>query len=118
VADAVVLNDPITGQGSNNAAKSATVYLDAILKHGAKPFDAGWMQATFDAYWTTPSSSPAGQRAVLQPPPPHVLKLMGSAQAFPVLARRIANGFNNPLDFFPWFAVPEEAELYLKQLAA
>jgi hypothetical protein len=47
-----------------------------------------------------------------------VLNLMGAAQGFPVLAKRIANGFNQPLDFFPWFAVPEEAERYLKQLAA
>jgi len=47
-----------------------------------------------------------------------VLKLMGSAQAYPALARRIANGFDNPLDFFPWFAVPEEAESYLQRLAA
>ena len=43
---------------------------------------------------------------------------MGSAQAYPALARRIANGFDNPLDLFPWFAVPEEADRYLQQLAA
>ncbi len=39
MADAVVLNDPITGQGSNNAAKSARLYLARILDNGAKPFD-------------------------------------------------------------------------------
>jgi outer membrane protein assembly factor BamB len=31
MADAVVVNDPITGQGSNNAAKCANAYFDAIV---------------------------------------------------------------------------------------
>ncbi|HXH98347.1 MAG TPA: styrene monooxygenase/indole monooxygenase family protein, partial [Gaiellaceae bacterium] len=31
MADAAVLNDPITGQGSNNAAKCAEIYLERIL---------------------------------------------------------------------------------------
>src|SRR3712207_749815 len=51
MADVVVANDPITGQGSNTAAKCAAAYLAAILAHGDRPFDAAWMQATFDAFW-------------------------------------------------------------------
>jgi hypothetical protein len=118
MADAVVLNDPITGQGSNNASKSAKAYMDAILAHGDKPFDAAFMQATFDTYWNYAQFVTGWTNALLQPPPPHVLNIMGSAQAFPTLAKRIANGFNNPVDFFPWFAVPEEADAYLQKLAA
>jgi hypothetical protein len=118
LADAVVLNDPITGQGSNNASKSAKVYMDAIVAHGDRPFDAAFMQATFDRYWEYAQYVTGWTNALLQPPPPHVLNIMGSAQAYPALAKRIANGFDNPVDFFPWFAVPEEAEKYLQQLAA
>jgi hypothetical protein len=118
LADAVCLNDPITGQGSNNASKAAKIYMDAILAHGDKPFDAAFMQATFERYWDYAQYVTGWTNALLQPPPPHVLNIMGSAQAYPALARRIANGFNNPLDLFPWFAVPEEAEKYLRQLAA
>jgi hypothetical protein len=117
MADAVVLNDPITGQGSNNASKCAKIYLDAILAQGGKPFDAAFMQATFDSYWDYVQYVTGWTNALLLPPPPHVLNIMGAAQSFPVLARRIANGFNEPLDYFPWFAVPEEADLYLKSLA-
>lgn len=51
LADAVVLNDPITGQGSNNASKAARVYMDAIIAHGDRAFDEAFMQATFDRYW-------------------------------------------------------------------
>ena len=117
-ADSVCLNDPITGQGSNNASKAAKIYLDAILAHGERPFDAAFMQATFDKYWSYAQFVTGWTNALLQPPPPHVLNIMGSAQAYPALARRIANGFDNPLDFFPWFAVPEEAAKYLASLAA
>jgi flavin-dependent dehydrogenase len=118
LADAVVLNDPITGQGSNNASKAAKIYLDAIVAHGDKPFDEAFMQATFDAYWDYAQYVTGWTNALLQPPPPHVLNIMGAAQGLPVLAHRIANGFDEPRDFFPWFAVPEEAEKYLQQLAA
>lgn len=118
MADAVVLNDPITGQGSNNASKSAKAYMDAILAHGDRPYDAAFMQATFDTYWDYAQYVTGWTNALLQPPPPHVLAIMGTAQAYPSLAKRIANGFDNPLDFFPWFAVPEEADAYLQRLAA
>lgn len=118
LADAVCLNDPITGQGSNNASKAAKIYMDAILSHGDKPFDAAFMQAAFERYWAYAQYVVGWTNALLQPPPPHVLAIMGAAQGFPALARRIANGFDNPLDLFPWFAVPEEADAYLRQLAA
>jgi len=118
LADAVCLNDPITGQGSNNASKAAKVYLDAILARGDKPFDAAFMHETFESYWTYAQFVVGWTNALLLPPPPHVLQLLTAAQTYPVLARRIANGFDDPPDLFPWFAVPEEADNYLKRLAA
>src|SRR5688500_9817925 len=44
MADVGVLYDPITGQGSNNAAKCAAVYLDAIVERGGGRFDRPWME--------------------------------------------------------------------------
>ncbi|HEY8357786.1 MAG TPA: styrene monooxygenase/indole monooxygenase family protein, partial [Ramlibacter sp.] len=44
MGDVVCLNDPITGQGSNNAAKCAQAYFDAIVAQGDAPFDAAFMQ--------------------------------------------------------------------------
>ncbi len=118
MGDVVVLNDPITGQGSNNASKCSKVYTDAIFARGDQGFDEAWMQATFDTYWDYAQWVAGWTNALLTPPPPHVLQIMGAAQQFPALAKRIANGFDDPTDFFPWFAVPEEADAYLKQLAA
>ncbi|MFQ5695395.1 MAG: styrene monooxygenase/indole monooxygenase family protein, partial [Terriglobia bacterium] len=51
MGDVVVLNDPITGQGSNTASKAAKVYLERILARGDRPFDPAWMQETFGLFW-------------------------------------------------------------------
>lgn len=118
LADAICLNDPITGQGSNNASKAAKIYLDTIVAHGDRPFDEAFMQASFDRYWNYAQFVVGWTNALLQPPPPHVLRIMDTAQSYPALAKRIANGFDDPLDLFPWFAVPEEADRYLAQIVA
>ncbi|MDZ4394839.1 styrene monooxygenase/indole monooxygenase family protein [Cypionkella sp.] len=118
LGDAVCLNDPITGQGSNNAAKAAAIYLNRIIQHGDRPFDAAWMQATFDQFWDYAQWVVGWTNMLLQPPPPFILDIMGNAQGLPKLAARMANGFDDPRDFFPWFADPDAAASYLAELKA
>ncbi|MFD8591108.1 styrene monooxygenase/indole monooxygenase family protein [Streptomyces sp. NPDC059637] len=113
VADVVVANDPITGQGSNNASKCAAVYLDSILEHGDKPFDRDWMQATFDRYWDIAQHVTRWTNAMLAPPPAHVLELIGAAGQIQPVADRFANGFDDPSDFDGFFFEPERTEAYL-----
>jgi hypothetical protein len=113
MADVVVLNDPITGQGSNTASKAAKVYMTRILEHGNKPFDAAWMQQAFDSFWSYAQWVVKWTNTLLTPPPPHVLQLMGAASQIPSLASRITNGFNNPPDFDPWWFEPTEAQKLL-----
>ncbi|PLQ01075.1 styrene monooxygenase/indole monooxygenase family protein [Cupriavidus pauculus] len=118
MADAVVVNDPITGQGSNNAAKCCKVYLDAIAARGDRPFDADWMNATFDAYWQYAQAVVTWTNSLLTPPPPHILGLLGAAGQSPVLAARIANGFDNPPDYFPWWTDPAACQQMVDQQLA
>ena len=119
LADVVVLNDPITGQGSNNAAKCADTYLKSILARGAGAADAAWMQQTFDRYWFGYAQWVVQwTNMLLAPPPPHVLKLLGSAGAIPPLASAFANGFDDPRTFFPWFADGAEADRYIETCAS
>ncbi|EST38682.1 alanine-phosphoribitol ligase, partial [Streptomycetaceae bacterium MP113-05] len=113
VADVVVANDPITGQGSNSASKCAAAYLSAIVEHGDKPFDEDWMQATFDRYWETAQHVTKWTNAMLGPPPEHVLNLFGAAGQAQPIADRFANGFNDPSDFENWFYEPAKAEAFL-----
>ena len=114
IADAVVLNDPITGQGSNNAAKAARVYLRRILEHGTKPLDGAWMQQTFDEYWNYAQFVTGWTNAMLQPPPPHVINILVAAQSKPKVGKAFANGFDDPRTYFPWLVDPAEAEKFIQ----
>ncbi|MFI8827771.1 styrene monooxygenase/indole monooxygenase family protein [Streptomyces sp. NPDC053431] len=117
VADVVVANDPITGQGSNSAAKCAAAYLAAIVEHGDRPFDEAWMRSTFDRYWQTAQHVTKWTNAMLGVPPEHVLNLIGAAGALQPVADRFANGFDNPADFENFFFEPEKTAAYLESVA-
>jgi hypothetical protein len=117
MADVVVLNDPITGQGSNTAAKCSAAYLAAILAHGDQPFDEAWMTSTFETFWdNTAKAVTDWTNAMLQPLPEHVQMLLGTAAGEPAVARRFANGFSDPTDFANWFMTPQAAQNYLEHL--
>ncbi|MDL4776868.1 MULTISPECIES: styrene monooxygenase/indole monooxygenase family protein [Thermomonosporaceae] len=113
MADVVVANDPVTGQGSNNAARCAEVYLREILGHGDRPFDDAWMQRTFDAYWDYARHPTAYTNMMLGPLPDHVQKVLATAAQNETVAHRFAHGYANPADFENWLMDPERAEAYL-----
>lgn len=118
MADVVVANDPITGQGSNTASKCAASYLRSILAHGTQPFDRGWMVQTFELFWEgTGRAVTEWTNAMLQPLPEHVQQILGAAASNPTIARRFANGFADPNDFQHWFMSPDKAAAYLGSVA-
>ncbi|GGP87870.1 styrene monooxygenase/indole monooxygenase family protein [Streptomyces roseolilacinus] len=117
VGDVVVANDPVTGQGSNSAAKCAARYLESIVEHGDRPFDEAWMQATFDRYWETARHVTKWTNAMLGVPPEHVLRLIGAGQELPAVAHRFANGFNDPADFENFLYEPEKTAAFLESAA-
>jgi hypothetical protein len=117
VADVVVANDPITGQGSNSASKCAAAYLSSIVEHGDKPFDEEWMRATFDRYWNTAQHVTKWTNTMLAPPPEHVLNLIGAAGELQPAADRFANGFNDPADFENFFYDPARTQAYLAEVS-
>ncbi|WP_336050170.1 styrene monooxygenase/indole monooxygenase family protein [Streptomyces sp. CA2R101] len=116
VADVVVANDPITGQGSNSASKCAASYLASIVERGDRPFDGEWMQSTFERYWDTAQHVTKWTNAMLAPPPEHILNLIGAAGQLQPVADRFANGFNDPSDFENFFYEPEKTNAYLASL--
>jgi hypothetical protein len=118
LADAIMLNDPITGQGSNNASKMASSYLAQILERGDRPYDRAFMELLFERFWAECGQYvTAWTNALLSPPPPHVLQLLGAGNESPELAHRFVNGFDDPRDYFDWFMFPDKAEQYLAQVA-
>jgi flavin reductase (DIM6/NTAB) family NADH-FMN oxidoreductase RutF len=117
MADAVVLNDPITGQGSNNAARCAEIYLESITERGTGPADEEWMQHTFDRYWTGYAQWVTDWTNLLLQPPPHVLKLLDGAGKIAAVAAAFVNGFDDPRTLFPWFMDAAEADQFVQQEA-
>lgn len=118
MADVVCLNDPITGQGSNNASKCADTYRHRIIERGWGAFDAEWMQATFDSYWEYARFVTGWTNAMLLPPPPHVLELLVAAAGRKDIAEWFVNGFDDPRDFFPRLSDPAAAGEFIKAGAA
>lgn len=113
LADTVVLNDPITGQGSNNAIKGARIYLDAIFERGPGPFDAAWMERTFETYWAYAEWATRFSNDLLVPPAPHIIRLIEAAAASPGVARKMADAFGRPETLTPWFFDPDEADKFI-----
>jgi 2-polyprenyl-6-methoxyphenol hydroxylase-like FAD-dependent oxidoreductase len=117
LADAVVLNDPITGQGSNNASKAAASYLASIRERGDAPYDRTFMETAFDRYWQYARAVTEWTNALLGPPPQHVLDILEAGNAHQAVADRFVNGFNDPSDYFEWFMEPDKARQYLDEVA-
>jgi len=118
MADVVVLNDPVTSQGSNNAIKSASFYLEAITAHQGD-FDAAWMRRTFDNFWRGWAQwATAWTNSWLQPAAAHQRKVIDAAADHPGIAAQIAAGFDDARLFSPWWFSADAAEAFIDEQVA
>ena len=76
------------------------------------------MNDAFERYWDYARWVSRWTNLLLQPPEPHVVQLLGAASQLPPLASKIANGFNNPPDYFPWWDDPDEANRLIEHIGA
>jgi hypothetical protein len=113
MGDVVCLNDPITGQGSNNASKCAAVYLQRILERGMDAYDTEWMRETFETYWRYARYVTQWTNMMLLPPPEHMLQLLQAGQTRPEVAHWFVNGFDHPPALFPHIAEAAAAQRFL-----
>jgi len=113
MGDVVVANDPICGQGANNACHCAASYFRSITERGRQPFDPEWMQRTFDAYWDYARHPTAFSNMLLGPLPEYVQQVLGIASQNPLVASRFAEGYANPPDLDNWLMDPAKTGAYL-----
>ncbi|MFC7050986.1 styrene monooxygenase/indole monooxygenase family protein [Emcibacter nanhaiensis] len=114
IADAICLNDPITGQGSNNASKAAAIYLKRIVDNRGRAFDENWMQGTFDAYMDYAHWVIKFTNTFLTPLPDHIVEIFGAAQSNQAIGRIFAGAFNDPRRVDPWLYDPAEARKFIQ----
>src|SRR5258705_9013534 len=62
-----------------------------------------WMHQTFDIFWDYAQWVVKWTNSLVVPPASQILQLMSAASQIPPLARKIANGFDNPPDHSPWW---------------
>lgn len=105
MADVVVVNDPISGQGANSAALCADLYLKEIIARGDRAFDAEWMKQTFDSFYSYAKYVASFTGTVLTGLP-NVVNAMLSATNDPTLATAFASGLNDPRTFGSWLLDP------------
>lgn len=114
MADALVVNDPITGQGSNNAAKCSKIYFDAILARDSQEFSSEWMQQTFESYWSYAETVVAWTNSLLVPPEPQMIDVLAAASQNQAIASTIANNFDDPRQFAPWWFDQSAAQRFIQ----
>ncbi|MFJ9608725.1 styrene monooxygenase/indole monooxygenase family protein [Kitasatospora sp. NPDC101176] len=118
IGDAVVVNDPIAGQGANSAARAAQAYLQAIVEHGAAPFTADWMCRTAERFWRRHARHTVAFTAAMLTVPDHVQAVFAAAAEHDAVARRLANTYAEPSDHAAWLASPDLTAAYLSEVRA
>jgi hypothetical protein len=112
LADVVVLNDPCTGQGANNAAHHAAVMHRWVREGG--PFNEAWMQRSFEEFWSYAQWPTRLTNTLIEDDiPMHVVQLLGRAAELPEIAQRFVHAFTAPQDLADWFFQPDKAFAYL-----
>jgi len=118
IGDVVVVNDPVSTQGANNAALASNLYFNAILDRGSAPFTQQWMQQTFATCWAHAQHSVTLTRMLLEPFPAHVQQVLGAAAQFQEVADRFAGIFANPAAIHDFLLDPVQAAAYVQSVAA
>ncbi|MEU1289410.1 styrene monooxygenase/indole monooxygenase family protein [Kitasatospora sp. NPDC005856] len=113
LGDAVVVTDPITGQGANNAARAAEACRRAVVEHGDAPYTADWMCRTAERFWQQQSRHSVEFTASMLTVPDHVQAVFEAAAEHPEVGRRLANTYAEPSDHAAWLATPELTAAYL-----
>ncbi|RDH40461.1 MAG: FAD-binding oxidoreductase [Candidatus Aquirickettsiella gammari] len=96
LGDSILLNDPIGGQGANNACQSATFFLNKIKEHESRLFTEEWMQETFETYWKQSAQWATKWTNLMLKPSKSFVSLLRAASHQPNTANWLANGFDIP----------------------
>ncbi|MEV8443969.1 styrene monooxygenase/indole monooxygenase family protein [Actinosynnema sp. NPDC051121] len=102
LGDAVVLNDPLAGQGANNATRMARFFAEELAGHDG-PFTAPWLAERFDEWWEHGRYTNDFSNGLLAPLTEEQRTVMLAASRREDIGEQLWEGFNDPSSLFPWF---------------
>jgi hypothetical protein len=111
IGDAWITNDPLAAQGANLGSHCAWAAAEAIAAGG--PFDRAFGARVEAAMWEFAGPVTDFSNALLQPPPPHVVKLITAAASNPVVATAFVSGFADPVRTAPMLGDPDLVDAFL-----
>ncbi len=116
IGDTVMVNDPIAGQGANNATRMVEHYLAAILAHGDAAYTVEWMTDVFNSFWEKSGRyTTEFTNMLLNPPSESLFEVLGAASKNKIIADDFMGNFNNPKGFWPAVDGEEGAKEYLSR---
>jgi len=116
IGDAVVLNDPIAGQGSNAASKAAHFVTQRIVERERRPFDASWMETVFHDFWERDAKHITNfSNLFLEPITAAGREVLLAGSQVPEIADEFFDNFNNPQNFWPWIEDLREARRFIAE---
>lgn len=118
LGDALVRNDPLTGQGANLATHAADLYRQRIEAHGDREFNAAWMSEVFEEFWATRAAPVTRWTSAMLAPgvPDHLAALLAAGAAHPEVADRFVRTYEAPHVRAPWLMDPQAVQTYLAGL--
>lgn len=111
LGDALVLNDPITGTGANDAVRMAVSFLDAIVERGQLPFTEDWAQHVFDHHYEERSRyTMQFTKIMTEPMTEPGWKVMQAAAVSPGVAHTFVNVYTDIKESLRWLTDMEAAD--------
>ncbi|RTL54479.1 MAG: FAD-binding oxidoreductase [Rhodocyclaceae bacterium] len=116
LGDTAVVNDPIAGQGANNAARMVSYVFDRIVAQGDKPFDQDWMSDVFETFWNESAKYTTNfTNALLQPPGEPIMAVLQAATTNKAIADDFMQCFDNPRTYWPWIEDLDAARQFVAE---
>ncbi len=110
LGDAVVLNDPLAGQGANNATRMARFFASRLDEYDGT---APWLRKRFDEFWEIGRYTNGFSNGLLAPFDGFQQDVLLAAAHDPVIGEQLWEGFNDPSSLFPWFFEAAAAREFL-----
>lgn len=112
LGDAVVLNDPLVGQGANNATRMARFFAAELAAFDG-PYTAAWLTDRFDEWWEHGRYTNEFTNGMLADMTEARKELILAASHHQEIAERLWEGFNDPASLSPWFFEPPATREFL-----